>query len=449
MRYMTVDIENQVWPLTASTDLKLASVNSYHQPCCYVLSKKRLGNGSFSTVFECKHKISGRHYAAKQYKKRLVYGLESLLQNEFEILKRVSNTHPNILSLIDYFETADDLYFVTDLATGGELFARIVNHPDARLPEEQVSEITKNLVSAISTLHSNGIVHRDIKAENLLFKSHKSNNTNILLADFGFARHLQDGMLLHDQCGTLSYLAPECLNSENFHGFPLDMWALGVLVYFMLCGYMPFDCDTDEETRQTIAKADYMFDPPEYWVHVSQNAKDFISACFEVDPDYRLTAMEASCHPFINLIPEFSLRHVTSSSVSLAKALKESVSKLQLHIDQAPFLTKTTSSSSGGSYHTFNSPMLKSRLQSFTSLGTSATSIPQILSSGSLIDKSRSIDRFTLQGERCTPPDLVSNFTTPLASTVTSRQHSYSDMITSEPNKLPLQTTKLEAKFFL
>lgn len=446
---MTVEINNQVWPLTTSTDLKLVPMHAYHQPCCYVLSKKRLGNGSFSTVFECKHKVSGKHYAAKQYQKKLVYGLESLLQNEFEILKRVSNTHPNILSLIDYFETADDLYFVTDLATGGELFDRIINHPNSRLPEEQVIEITKNLVSVISTLHSNRIVHRDIKAENLLFKSRNSNNTSILLADFGFARHLQDGKLLYDQCGTLSYLAPECLNSKVGHSFPVDMWALGVLVYFMLCGYMPFDCDNDEETKETIAKADYMFDPPEYWDHISQNAKDFISACFEINPDYRLTAMEASCHPFINLIPEFSLPRATSSSVSLAKALKESVSKLQLRIYEAPPLSKTTSNSSSTSYHTFNSPMLKSRLHSFTSLRTSATSIPKILSAGSLIDNSRTIDRFTLQGERCTPPDLVSNFTTPLASMVNSRQHSYNDMITSEPKKLPLQTKKLEAKFFL
>lgn len=450
---MTADIETQVWPPTTSTDLRQTSQQKFHHACCYILSKKRLGHGSFSTVYECKHKNTGRHYAAKQYKKRLVYGLESLLQNEFQILKRVSHTHPNILTLIDYFETNDDLYFVTDLAMGGELFDRIVNHPSAKLPESQVTEITKNLVSVINTLHSNNIVHRDIKAENLLFQSKNSNNTSILLADFGFARHLKEGELLHDQCGTLSYLAPECLEKKAGHSYPVDMWALGVLVYFMLCGYMPFDCETDDETKVAISTADYMFQPPEYWDHISESAKDFISSCFIVDPAKRLTAMDASCHPFINRIPEFSLPRTSSSSASLASALKDSLSKLQQQLNQAPLLPQKLPStfSNDGSYQTFNSSTLKSRLYSFTSPHRSTTSIPTILSTASLIEKSRStsiMDGTTLHGERCTTPDLVSNFTTPLGSTVNSRQHSYNELATSEPKKLPLQS-KSSANFFL
>lgn len=468
---------NEVWPLKESTNIEEYTSYLYDKPCTYILSKSKLGDGSYSTVFECKNKFTGLHYAAKQYKKKLVYGLESSLQNEFQILKKVSNTHPNILTLIDYFETADDLYLVTDLALGGELFSRIVNNPDSRLPESQVIEITKTLVSTIAFLHDHHIVHRDLKAENLLFQSKNSKNTSILVADFGLARSLQYGEKLHDMSGTLSYVAPEILDREVGHGFPVDMWSLGVIVYFMLCGYMPFDCDSEEETKLLILKGDFVFEPKEYWDHISVNAMDFISSCFKTDPLQRMTASHAIHHPFINFSNETNdscfnspekysmnfnnslflkpnLQKRTLSNVSLNKNLKDSVIKLKL--SQSQTLTSLTSKNLSytniPSLHRYSGTLLPSK-QDYFSSGSSSANLSSNPSKYSLIEISRNLslaEGSTLQGERCVSPDLVSNFSTPIGSTCVSREQSYNELpCRNEKNGISTNVDKSQAQFYL
>ncbi|CCG25691.1 Cmk1 calcium/calmodulin-dependent protein kinase II [Candida orthopsilosis Co 90-125] len=257
----------------------------------YMLSKSPIGEGSYSVVYECKNKHTGNHYAAKKYNKSLSYGLESLLQGEFEILSQISMSHPRILSLFDYFETSNSFYFVTDLAEGGDLFNKIVyDSPGGKIEPSTAREIVTQLISAVSYLHSNSIVHRDIKPENILFSSHNSNE--ILLGDFGLARVLKPHQKLHDMSGTLSYMAPEMFNREKGYSFPVDVWAIGVCVYFMLCGYMPFDCETDDETKDAIMNKKYLFEPPDYWVDVPESAKDFILSCFETSPESRPTSNE-------------------------------------------------------------------------------------------------------------------------------------------------------------
>ena len=220
----------------------------------YILSKKPLGDGSYSVVFECKNSTTGRHYAAKKYSKRLMYGNETMLKNEFEILKQVSLSHVNILSLIDYFETEDNLYLITDLARGGDLWNKV--SAEGRLDEDTVKRILKQLVKSVEFLHCHNIVHHDIKAENIFFLS--SDHKNILLGDFGLARILNSNEKMHDVSGTLSYMAPEMFDREQGYSFPIDIWAIGVVAYFMLGGYMPFDCDDDEETKDAIKNRKYL-----------------------------------------------------------------------------------------------------------------------------------------------------------------------------------------------
>ena len=282
-----------VWPPSHSTSVSRSE--TFETPCNYVLSKKKIGDGSFSTVFECKNTITGSHYAAKKYSKKHVYGSEEMLQNEFKALQKVSMSHPNILTLIDYFETRDGLYLVTDLCHGGELFDRITA-TEMGMDELLVREIAAGLVDIVQHLHKNGIVHRDIKAENILFQSKRSNK--FLLADFGCARVLSEGETLKDVCGTLSYIAPEVL-SRSGHSYGVDIWSIGVVVYFMACSYMPFDCETDQETKEAISKAEYYFEPEEYWSDISAEGKDFIRSCFVVDPENRPTIQELAQHPFL------------------------------------------------------------------------------------------------------------------------------------------------------
>ncbi|KAJ8144314.1 hypothetical protein OY671_002594, partial [Metschnikowia pulcherrima] len=286
----------EVWPEFKAQRVSHSLPESQDLPCPYILSRKVLGTGSYANVYECKHKVSGAHYAAKRFTKKLIYGNESMLQREFQVLKRISRGHPNILSMIDYFETSDYFYLVTDLAAGGELFERITRAPEAKLSVTETSKILSVLLSALQHLHSNGIVHRDVKAENILFASKSSKISSLLLADFGQARILKPGELAQIVDGTLSYLAPEVL-SKCGHSFPVDMWAVGVLTYFMFSGYMPFACDTDTDTKELITNADFDLEPTQYCVHIPSEAHVSIATSFKLVPTAPIPSRPALAHP--------------------------------------------------------------------------------------------------------------------------------------------------------
>lgn len=229
---------------------------------------------------------------------RLTYRLVSLqVRNEIAVLKKVSMGHQNILTLVDYFETMNNLYLVTDLALGGELFDRICRK--GSYYESDAADLIRAVLSAVAYLHDHGIVHRDLKPENLLFRT-PEDNADLLIADFGLSRIMDEEQfhVLTTTCGTPGYMAPEIFKKTG-HGKPVDLWALGVITYFLLCGYTPFDRDSDFEEMQAILNADYSFTPIEYWRGVSDSAKDFIRRCLTIDPGKRMTAHEALQHPFV------------------------------------------------------------------------------------------------------------------------------------------------------
>ena len=205
--------------------------------------------------------------------------------------------HQNILTLVDYFETMNNLYLVTDLALGGELFDRICRK--GSYYESDAAELIRATLSAVAYLHDHGIVHRDLKPENLLFRT-PEDNADLLIADFGLSRIMDEEQfhVLTTTCGTPGYMAPEIFKKVG-HGKPVDVWALGVITYFLLSGYTPFDRRSDFEEMQAILNAEYRFEPAEYWRGVSDGAKDFIRRCLTVDPNARMTAHEALQHAFV------------------------------------------------------------------------------------------------------------------------------------------------------
>ncbi|KAL1959794.1 hypothetical protein VTO42DRAFT_939 [Malbranchea cinnamomea] len=267
------------------------------QPCRYKTGKT-LGAGSYSVVKECVHIDTGRYYAAKVINKRLMAGREHMVRNEIAVLKKVSMGHRNILTLVDYFETMNNLYLVTDLALGGELFDRICRK--GSYYESDAADLIRATLSAVAYLHDHGIVHRDLKPENLLFRT-PEDNADLLIADFGLSRIMDEEQfhVLTTTCGTPGYMAPEIFKKTG-HGKPVDIWAIGVITYFLLCGYTPFDRDSNLEEMQAILVADYSFTPLEYWRNVSQTAREFIKRCLTVDPQARITAHEALQHPWIS-----------------------------------------------------------------------------------------------------------------------------------------------------
>lgn len=378
-------MSTQVWPAFLATRITKSSSDQYNMPCPYILSKKVLGTGSYSHVYECKNAVTGRHYAAKRYSKKLIYGMETMLQSEFQILKALLNGHKNILLMVDYFETSDYFYLVTELANGGELFDKITSAPEGKLTMSETRRILSTLLSALAHLHGNNVVHRDVKAENILFAS-RSRDSLMLLADFGHAKILAHGATVTDCSGTLSYLAPEVV-ARSGHSFPVDMWAVGVLTYFMLSGYMPFDCDTDDETKELISNGDYVFEPAEYWYNILDNAKDFMAQCFQVDPSKRLTAGDALDHPFIS-------GSNTSPMASVASFQKLQDAVWQLHRNQR-------------SISNFVAILAKFDAASSSSSRLSLEPLQQ-----------------RILGERCFSPEQVTAFSTPVTSAGVSRQHS-------------------------
>ncbi|OTB17645.1 hypothetical protein K445DRAFT_260520 [Daldinia sp. EC12] len=311
--------------------------NPQIQPCRYKVGKT-LGAGSYSVVKECVHIDTGRYYAAKVINKRLMAGREHMVRNEIAVLKKVSMGHQNILTLVDYFETMNNLYLVTDLALGGELFDRICRK--GSYYESDAADLIRATLSAVAYLHDHGIVHRDLKPENLLFRT-PEDNADLLIADFGLSRIMDEEQfhVLTTTCGTPGYMAPEIFKKTG-HGKPVDIWAMGVITYFLLCGYTPFDRDSDFEEMQAILNANYSFQPAEYWRGVSDNAKEFIRQCLTIDPNKRMTAHEALSHPFVadyslsgdgdrgqNLLPtvkkNFNARKTLHAAIDTVRAINK------------------------------------------------------------------------------------------------------------------------------
>ncbi|KAF9165216.1 hypothetical protein DFQ26_000426 [Actinomortierella ambigua] len=272
-------------------------------PCKYKTGRT-LGQGTYAVVKEAVHIETGKRYAVKVINKKLMEGKEHMIRNEIAVLRRISVGHANILTLVDYFETLNNLYLVTELAEGGELFDRICRK--GNYYERDAAQLVLTICSAVAYLHDEGIVHRDLKPENLLFKT-AAEDSELLIADFGLSRIIdQDKFhLLTTTCGTPGYMAPEIFQKTG-HGKPVDMWALGVITYFLLCGYTPFDREDSQDEMHAIMSAEYRFAPNEYWQGVSETAKSFVRGLLTIDPKQRMTAQQALHHPWLAQVAPMS-----------------------------------------------------------------------------------------------------------------------------------------------
>ncbi|CAE6512316.1 unnamed protein product [Rhizoctonia solani] len=227
-------------------------------------------------------------------------GRENMIRDEIAVLKKVPSGHKNIVNLHDYFETAYNLYLVLDLCAGGELFDRICVKEN--YGEAEAAKLVRAIMLTVQHLHDAGIVHRGLKAEYLLFRTN-AEDADIMIADFGLARILDDdksALLTEIYYNPVAYL-DSCI-SAGYHK-PVDIWAVGVITYFMLCGYTPFDRDTEQQELEAIIHGDYRFEPAEYWAHVSETGKDFVRYCLTIDPNKRPTAAQALEHKWLADIP--------------------------------------------------------------------------------------------------------------------------------------------------
>ncbi|XP_015108506.1 serine/threonine-protein kinase GA29083 [Diachasma alloeum] len=252
-----------------------------------------IGDGNFAVVRHCVHKQSGAEYAMKIVDKHKCQGKETMLASEVAILRQVC--HPNIISLIGEQETSDQLFLVMELVKGGDLFDAIA--AVTKFTEAEASVMIGHLTSALAYLHSHYIVHRDVKPENLLVEMEGSHVRCLKLGDFGLAQVVREP--LYTVCGTPTYVAPEIL-AETGYGLKIDVWAAGVILYILLCGFPPFvSLDNDqEELFERILSGQYEFTPP-YWDPISDSAKQLISNMLQAQPELRFSAEDVLDHPWL------------------------------------------------------------------------------------------------------------------------------------------------------
>lgn len=291
---------------------------------------KTLGTGNFSVVKRCTDKETGKEYALKIIDKKMVEGKEEMIETEIAILKKVK--HKNVISMVEAFDTPEKLYLVMDLATGGELFERIVNK--GSYTEADASTLVRSICEAIAYLHDQDVVHRDLKPENLLFSTPDEDAT-IMITDFGLSKLVNDATYLTTACGTPGYVAPEVLRQKGY-GRAVDLWSLGVITYILLCGYPPFYDEDQASLFETILRGKFDFHA-EYWGSISTSAKDLITKLLTVEPSKRLTAREALAHPWVagtSASQTDLLKNISSGMIRYSKNRLRAVGKAVIMVNR-------------------------------------------------------------------------------------------------------------------
>jgi maternal embryonic leucine zipper kinase len=205
--------------------------------------RETIGSGGFAKVKMARHKMTSEKVAIKIMDKAHLLKTDDLKRVPQEIASLKVLQHPNISRLFQVLETEDKYFLVLEHAPGGELFDYIVTRD--RLKEGEARMFFRQIVAAVAFCHSKGIAHRDLKPENLLLDANK----NIKLIDFGLVSRPANlaTTRLTTCCGSAAYAAPELIRGEPYLGAPADIWSLGILLYALLCGFLPFD---DENTQR-------------------------------------------------------------------------------------------------------------------------------------------------------------------------------------------------------
>lgn len=237
------------------------------------------------------HLLTDEKVAVKILEKDKIVDVSDVerVAREIHILKILR--HPVVVQLYEIVETDNELYLIMEYARGGELFEYIVSHK--RVREKEAARFMHQIVSGIEYLHKLGICHRDLKPENLLMDDYN----NIKIVDFGLSNTYRNGETLKTACGSPCYAAPEMVAGKKYVGLPADIWSCGVILYAMVCGYLPFEDPKTNVLYKKILNADYTI--PEF---VSEECADLIRKILNTDPNERFTLDDIKGHPWYQQI---------------------------------------------------------------------------------------------------------------------------------------------------
>ncbi|KAI1375336.1 CAMK/CAMK1 protein kinase [Hypoxylon crocopeplum] len=302
---------------------------------------EKMGDGAFSNVYRAKdlkgnagevaikvvrkfemNNMQGDKHLHPDFKKVPKAAERANILKEVQIMRQLD--HPNIIKLVDFSESRQYYYIILELAPGGELFHQIVRL--TYFSEDLSRHVIVQVAKALEYLHEEkGVVHRDIKPENILFSpipfvpsknpepkqpgdEDKADEGEFIkgvgaggigqikIADFGLSKIVWDNQTM-TPCGTVGYTAPEIVKDERYSK-SVDMWALGCVLYTLLCGFPPFYDESIEILTEKVAKGQYTFLSP-WWDDISKSAQDLISHLLTVDPDERYTIKEFLSHPWV------------------------------------------------------------------------------------------------------------------------------------------------------
>ncbi|XP_037725420.1 serine/threonine-protein kinase SIK2-like isoform X3 [Drosophila subpulchrella] len=250
--------------------------------------ERTIGKGSFAVVKLAWHRIARIEVAIKIIDKSQLDQTD--LQNvylEVEIMKDLK--HPHIIKLYQAMETKKMIYIVTEYASQGDIFDYMIKY--GRMPESTARHKFWQIISAVEYLHNKGIVHRDLKAENLLL----DRNMNIKIADFGLSNHFEPGELLATWCGSAPYAAPESFERKQYSGPEFDIWTLGVVLYVLVSGALPFDGPTIQSLRDRVLSG--RFRTPFF---MSSECEHLIRHILVLEPTRRYTIEQIKGHRWMN-----------------------------------------------------------------------------------------------------------------------------------------------------
>ena len=274
--------------------------------------KESIGVGSTSTCHKCLRISDKKEFACKVIDKKQVEanfsGLIDQFYTEIKVLKMLD--HPNIICLEEAFDTNDRIMIVMESMKGGELFDYVVEKGTLR--EEEASVLVRKITSAVAHMHKKDIIHRDLKPENLLLTS-KAPDAEVKLIDFGLAKIMNESVA-RSFLGTRGYLAPEMLQRSAYDK-AIDVWALGIIVFILLCGCLPFDDDSTKINTESDARKKFVLRFPRWAMNLSPSAKDLLHNLLDINPKTRFTAEQALNHPWV-------------SGKSVSKAYLESPGKI-------------------------------------------------------------------------------------------------------------------------
>ena len=251
---------------------------------------KTIGKGTFGKVKLAIHKPTEEQVAIKILEKSKIKTKKDLERIEKEIKYLKIFNHPNIIKIYQIKEDNDNFYIVMEYVPGGELFKYIVSN--RRLNENEASFFYSQIIHIIQEVHNHKICHRDIKPENLLLTLNKT----IKLIDFGLSNEYED--LLETPCGSPCFASPEIIRGKKYSGIGIDIWASGIILFFMLCGYLPFDDKDNVVLFKKILRCKFDF-PKNRKYNISDTAKDLIRKILTKEPKDRITLEEILEHPFL------------------------------------------------------------------------------------------------------------------------------------------------------